>query len=74
MCFSETFGKVYVGKNVPVSYSEWFETRCFITVVSTSFWCHWERSGNQKGLKLNGTHQVLVCAQVQVFVCLATGP
>ena len=64
-CLSETYSRVRVGKNLSVSYDEWFETRkCSIATVFNFVLEYAIRrvQVNQDGLKLNGTLQFLVDA------------
>ena len=51
-------------------YQEWFETRiCFIAIAFQLCFrvCHQEGQANQDGLKLNGSHQLLVYADGNIL-------
>ena len=65
MCLNETCNRIRVGKHLSDMFRNWFETgRCFIVIAFQLCFrlCIRRVQVNQDGLKLNGTHQLLVYA------------
>jgi hypothetical protein len=66
MCLNENYSKVHICKHFSyISYSKWSKTnRCFIAIAFQLCFriCHAECQENQVGLKLYGTHHLLVYA------------
>jgi uncharacterized protein (DUF3820 family) len=69
MCLNKTYGRVRVGRHLadmfPTSYLEWFETRRCSIAIAFKLCCRIcirRFHLNDDGLKVNGTHQLLVYA------------
>ena len=66
MCPSETYNRIWVGKHLSDTscIKNGLKRRSFITTASQLCFriCHLEGSGKSGGLKLNGTHHLLVYA------------